>query len=192
MGLTGKASRASCASHLPGLPPGEGGRGARQLENQAPRVGGPVCTSRRQAARKMGVALGTPHFHVDGGTGGSPLPSFSCSRPHPREIASQGAFGLCGCRSDSKKKTQPLGNDRARACVRPRSAAQQAPRAGMVIRRSGPNLVPELNDSKPNAGFPDPDQSIIVPLVYRLLSLPGVPLAKPVCCHAAACATGSL
>ena len=78
----------------------------------------------------------------------------------------------------ARRKLKPLGNDRARACVRPQSAAQQAPRAGMVIRGSGPNLDPELNDSKPNAGFPDPDQSIIVPLVYRLLSLPDVPLAS--------------
>ena len=30
-----------------------------------------------------------------------------------------GAFGLCGCRSVSKGKTEPSESDRARACVRP-------------------------------------------------------------------------
>ena len=145
---TGKASRASGAPHLRGLPPGEGGRGARQQQNPDPRVGGPVCTSRREAARKMGVALGAQHFAVAGGTGGSPLSSFPL---HPvrakRWLVLQGAFGLCGCRSDSKKKTQPLGNDRARACVRPRSAAQQAPRAGMVI-------TGQVQVSSPNSMIP--------------------------------------
>ena len=54
-----------------GLPPGEGGRGARQLQNQGPRVGGPVCTSRRRRRGRWGCPLGPQHFVVAGGTGGS-------------------------------------------------------------------------------------------------------------------------
>ena len=53
-------------------------------------------------------------------------------------------FSLCGCRSDSKGKFQLLERDRARACVRPQNATLQAPRAGMVMRGSGPNPAPEL------------------------------------------------
>ena len=65
-----------------GLPPGEGGRGARQLQNQGPRVGGPVCTSRRRRRGRWGCPLGLQYFVVDGGTGGSLTAAHLCAALH--------------------------------------------------------------------------------------------------------------
>ena len=65
IGRSGKGGKRSAPS-LAGLPPGEGRRGARQLENPADKG-----VERPAAAGEDTAPQSAPHFLVDGGTSGS-------------------------------------------------------------------------------------------------------------------------
>ncbi|WP_147695487.1 hypothetical protein, partial [Vogesella mureinivorans] len=65
--------------------------------------------------------------------------------------------GFCGCRPRCKKFLLLKACDRTQSSVRPCFAAFETPLAGMVIRGSGPKLLPELRSSKSCHWFPDRD-----------------------------------
>lgn len=112
----------------------------------APKAGHTTALEMRCMTEPNSLNAGAFHTRCQPSTGGA-------GAFHPIDFE----LLFCGCRPECKSFLDFMCCDRVRSSVRPQGAAGLAPRAGMVICGSGPELVDGLFRSERFAGFPDPD-----------------------------------